>query len=334
MLKKLKEDFPMNYKRGVAYILLPPLAAAAFGFWVRFPALNRSLVQWFAGPFRQVFDRPFFHLGSLPVTLSLVIEVILYVVILGFFAHLIRTVLQNRLLTRTSLSPGQRYAFSRITGYVIFVLGLTIGLQSTGLNLNSLLVVGGAVGIGVGLGVQNLANNFVSGLVLLFEQPIRLGDRVEVGGVLGDVVRMASRSIWVRTNDNVVIIVPNSEFTASRVTNWTANDRRVRFAIPLGVSYDSDPEEVREVVLEVARRHPDVLHDPPPEFLFLGFGDSSINFELRVWTVAQVQTPKVLSSDLYFAIFREFGEKGIEIPYPQRDLHVKSFSSPISVTSA
>jgi len=324
----------MKFKKAALYLLFFALIVSGVALWNVISKQRNLLGGWLAGPFRQVFDRPFFHLGSLPVTLYLLIEVVLYILVLGFISHLIRSVLQSRVLTRTSLSPGQRYAFARITSYIIFVLGLTIGLQSSGLNLNSLLVVGGALGIGIGLGVQNLANNFVSGLVLLFEQPIRLGDRVEVGGVVGDVVRMASRSIWVRTNDNVVIIVPNSEFTANRVTNWTANDRRVRFSIPLGVSYDSNPAKVRDVVLAAARSHPDVLADPAPEFLFESFGDSALNFELRYWTINQVETPKVLSSDLYFAIFKIFQENGIEIPFPQRDLHLKSISGPIAITSA
>jgi small-conductance mechanosensitive channel len=321
----------MNFKRLAKYALLLILAVAAVGVVSQYAMPRNWLTEWLGGPFRRFFDRPFFHIGGLPVNLYLLFEVVGYIVVLGLISHLTRMFLQNRALTRTSLSPGQRYAFARISGYAVFVLGLTIGLQSTGLNLSSLLVVGGAAGIGIGFGVQNLANNFVSGLVLLFEQPIRLGDRVEVGGVLGDVVRMASRSIWVRTNDNVVIIVPNSEFTANRVTNWTANDRRVRFSLPLGVSYDSNPEKVRDIVLATAKKHPDVLVDPGPEFLFDGFGDSSLNFELRVWTIKQVQTPKVLSSDLYFAIFRTFGENGIEIPFPQRDLHLRSVSLPIPV---
>jgi len=154
---------------------------------------------------------------------------------------------------------------------------------------------------------------------------------VEVGDTNGDVVRIAARSTWVRTNDNVVIIIPNSEFINSHVTNWTANDRQVRFPIPLGVSYGSDPEQVRAVLEEVARAHPDVLTDPPPEVIFTGFGDSSLDFELRVWTITRVQWPRILRSEIYFMIFKAFKEHGIEIPFPQRDLHLRSVDSPIPV---
>ncbi len=283
---------------------------------------------WSDSGLDQVFSRPILHLGSLPVTLAFLVKMTLFLTLLGIVAGLARGVLQNRLLTHASLDSGQRYAYSRIGSYVIYLIGLVIGLQTAGVNLNSLLVVGGAVGIGVGLGLQTLTNNFVSGLALLFERPIKIGDRVEVGGVLGDVVRMASRSTWVRTNENVVIIVPNSEFITSRVTNWTANDRSVRFSMPIGVGYGSSPSQVREILMGTAQSHPDVLQNPSPDVLFVGFGDSSLNFELRVWTVRQVQTPKSLMSDLYFAVFENFGKAGIEIPFPQRDVHVKSIPLP------
>jgi small-conductance mechanosensitive channel len=167
--------------------------------------------------------------------------------------------------------------------------------------------------------------------VLLVERPIRLGDRVEVGDTYGDVMRIGGRRTWIRTNDNEIIIMPNPEFVTSRVTNWTANDRSVRFSIPVGVSYASNPENVRNPLLEVARRHPDVLADPAPEVIFDAFGDSSLNFLLRVFSVNQVQTPLKLKSELYLSIFRIFAENGIEIPFPQRDLHLKSIEAPISL---
>ena len=161
---------------------------------------------------------------------------------------------------------------------------------------------------------------------------IKVGDRVEIENLTGDVVQIAARSTWVRTNDNVVIIVPNSEFTGQRVTNWTANDRSVRIKLQVGTSYSSDPEEVRGLLLQVADGHPDVLPDPAPDVIFTDFGDSSLDFELRVWTTRQVRTPFILKSDLYFAIFKLFQEKDIELPFPQRDLHLRSISVPIPLS--
>ncbi len=282
---------------------------------------------------REAVYRPYFQIGDLPVTPVFLVKALLFLLLLGLLSRAMRRVLQNKVLVRTALDEGQRYSLGQITGYAVFLFGLLVGLQWVGLNLNSLVLLGGAVGIGVGFGLQNIANNFVSGIILLMERPIRVGDRVEVGGTNGDVVRIGARSTWVRTNDNVVIIIPNTEFVNNRVTNWTANDRQVRFSIPLGVSYGSDPDRVREVLMEVALAHPDVLKDPEPEILFARFGDSSLDFELRVWTITRVKTPLPLSSELYFSIFRAFRENGIEIPFPQRDLHLKTISPSLRIAS-
>jgi len=273
---------------------------------------------------RRIVATPYFTIGDLAITPGFVIKAVIFLLLLGLFSAWTRRLLRDKLLVYTALDQGQRYALARICGYGVFLLGLLIGVQSTGVNLNSLLLVGGAVGIGIGLGLQNIANNFISGVILLVERPVKVGDRVEVEGIYGDVVRIVARSTWVRTNDNVVIIVPNSQFIENRVINWTANDRRVRFKVPFGVSYGSNPEQVRDVVLQVARANADVLDTPAADVIFTGFGDSALNFELRVWTETRVQNPKVLASDLYYAMFRAFREHKIEIPFPQRDLHLKS----------
>ena len=281
----------------------------------------------------KVFYHPYFHIGKTGITPILILKVVVFVLILTFVAHQVRRFMEAEVLNHTSMDSGQQFATARITGYLVFVVGMMVGLQSLGVDLSSLVVLGGALGVGVGFGLQNIVSNFVSGLILLVERPIKLGDRVDVGGINGDVVRIAARSTWVRTNDNVVIIIPNSEFISNRVTNWTANDRQVRFAVPLGVSYNADPAEVREVLLKVALSHPDVMKDPAPDVRFVDFGDSSLDFELRVWTISKVQTPQLLISDLYFLVFKEFGERGIEIPFPQRDLHLKTVAAPIAISS-
>jgi small-conductance mechanosensitive channel len=281
----------------------------------------------------KIFYHPYFHIGKTGITPVLLIKVVVFMLLLTFVSHQVRRFMQSEVLARTSMDAGQQFATARITGYLIFVVGMMVGLQSIGVDLSSLVVLGGALGVGVGFGLQNIVSNFVSGLILLVERPIKLGDRVEVGGTNGDVVRIAARSTWVRTNDNVVIIIPNSEFITNRVTNWTANDRQVRFAVPLGVSYNADPAEVREVLLDVALAHPDVMKDPAPDVRFVDFGDSSLDFELRVWTITQVQSPQKLISDLYFLIFKALGEHGIEIPFPQRDLHLKTVSAPIAIST-
>jgi len=292
-------------------------------------ALAATPVGPVAAAIERVLDISVFKVGNMPVTPLFVLKAVVYVTLLTLFANLVRKILRDRILVRTNLDEGLQYALSVSANYVILFVGAMVGLQSLGLDLSSVAFLGGAVGLGIGVGLQAVVNNFVSGLILLAERPIKVGDRVEIENLAGDVVQIAARSTWVKTNDNVVIIVPNSEFTSQRVTNWTANDRCVRIAVDVGTSYSSDPEHVRQLLLRVAAKHPDVLAAPPPDVVFKDFGDSSLDFELRVWTMKQVRTPHILRSDLYFAIFKIFKEEGVEIPFPQRDLHVRSIDVPI-----
>lgn len=308
----------------LAMSLLLLISVGVFGNWYA-PAFGDAGMR-----VQHFLVQPLFTMGGLPVTIFFILKALIFIVALVIFSHFTLLVLQNRVLKHTPLPVGQQYAAAKVISYLVFILGLTIGLQSLGVNLNSLVVVGGALGIGVGLGLQAIVSNFVAGLILLLEQPIKLGDRIQVGDTYGDVVRLRGRSTWIRTNENVVIIVPNSAFINQSVTNWTANDRQVRISLPLGVSYGSDPGVVRDVLVAVARNHADVLAEPSPEVIFIEFGDSSLNFQLRVWTIKQVQTPARLKSDLYFAIFEAFRKEGIEIPFPQRDLHIRSIAEPVA----
>ena len=272
---------------------------------------------------KRLLTQSFITLGNTPITPVLIGTVILFLVLVTMGSAIAKRFVR-RLLSRTHLDQGQRYAIEVGTGYLVFTGGLLIFLQSAGLNLSSLAVVGGAIGVGVGFGLQNIFNNFVSGLILLVERPIKMGDRVQVGDLLGDVVRIGARSTWVRTNDGIIIIVPNSEFISNSVTNWTASARQVRVSIPIGVAYESDLAQVREILLRTARNNTDVLKDPAPDVILTEFGDSSINFSLRVWTISQVRTTNILRSDLFFAIHRAFTEGEVTIPFPQRDLHIIS----------
>ncbi|MGI8772019.1 MAG: mechanosensitive ion channel family protein [Acidobacteriaceae bacterium] len=227
---------------------------------------------------------PIFLLGTVPVTVVFLLKIAVFLILLGLTASFMLQILQRRVLKHTPLAPAQQYAAAKVGSYLIFAVGLVIGLELLGLNLNSLVVVGGALGLGVGLGLQNVVANFVAGLILLFEQPIRIGDRIEVGDTYGDVIDIRGRSTWVRTNDNIVIIVPNSNFITHTVTNLTVNDPQVRIAVPVGVGYNSHPPTVREILLRLAGEHPAVLKDPPPMVIFNDLGDNSLNFILRVWT--------------------------------------------------
>jgi small-conductance mechanosensitive channel len=178
--------------------------------------------------------------------------------------------------------------------------------------------------VGVGFGLQNITSNFISGLVILAERPITIGDRVEVAGVIGQVQKINARSTVVVTNDNIATIVPNQKFIDSPVTNWTYGDPRVRFRLPVGVAYGSDVEKVRDTLIAAARANAQALSDPAPSVFFVGFGESSLDFELVVWSDEMSHRPRRFRSDLNFAIEKNLREAGIEIPFPQRDLHIRS----------
>jgi len=228
-----------------------------------------------------------------------------------------------RVLRRTHLAPGLQFTLSRILGYGILALGFYISFQTVGINLSSLAVLAGAIGVGLGFGLQNIISNFISGLIILAERPIAIGDRVEVGGVAGQVRQISLRSTTVVTNDNIAIIVPNADFITHSVTNWSYDDPRVRFRIPLGVAYGTDTQKLRRLMLEVANEHPKALKEPKPELFFVGFGESSMNFELGVWSAEMANSPRRFRSELYYAIEKKLRENQIEIPFPKRDVRLR-----------
>lgn len=295
------------------------------------PALQsqHELLRWLSVDSKHVLFYSLFKIGPLPVTPIFLIKGLVFLALLIGLSKLMQRLVVDRLLGRLNLAAGLKFAIGRFATYLFFLGGLFIGVQSLGVNLDSLVIFGGALGVGVGLGLQNVVSNFVAGLILLIEQPIRIGDRIETGGILGDVIKIAARSTWIRTNDNVVMIVPNNQFIDNSVTNWTANDPNVRISLDIGVAYASDPELVRTLLLEAADKHPKVLKDPAPDVIFTDYGDNSINFKLRIWTAEHAHTPATLKSDLYFTLFRVFAEHGIELPFPQRDLHLRSSDIPI-----
>ncbi|MFN3555577.1 MAG: mechanosensitive ion channel family protein [Bacteroidales bacterium] len=272
---------------------------------------------------------PLFNLGNTHVSLGLILYIVVSVFLLFWLSGILKRLLQNRVLVRYNVDVGVRQAISTIARYIIVVIGLMVIIQSAGIDLSFLTVLAGALGVGIGFGLQNITNNFVSGIVILLERPIKVGDRIETTNsagdtINGDVVNISARATTVLTNDNIAIIVPNSNLITSTVINWSYNDRRVRFNFPIGVHYKEDPAVVKKLLLEVAKENDGVLQSPPPDVLFDEFADSSLNFLLRVWTTRYIQKPGVLKSQLYFAIHRKFKEHDIEIPYPQRDLHLRS----------
>ena len=270
-----------------------------------------------------VFTKPLFQLGQTPVSLATMVEFVVVITLVVLLSRLIRRLLRTRVLARTKLDVGQQYAIARIASYVVLVIGLLISAETFGVKLSSLAVIAGALGVGIGFGLQNIVGNFVSGLVILAERPIQIGDRIDLGNnTVGKVMRIGARATHVLTNDNIMVIVPNSEFISSRVVNWTHIDPRVRLRIGVGVSYNNDPHLVEKLLLEIAEGNPGVLKNPVPTVVFKEFGESSLIFELRVWSDDMAHRPGTLESQLNFAIWDKFQQTGIEIPFPQRDLHI------------
>jgi small-conductance mechanosensitive channel len=274
-----------------------------------------------------------FSIGQSEVTFYGIAATILLLLVIVFGERLFRRLILRRMLARTKLDEALRYGIERIFGYIIIVLGFYIALQTIGLDLSSLAVIAGAVGVGLGFGLQNIFSNFMSGLIILAERPIAIGDRVEVAGVAGQVSKISLRSTTVVTNDNISIIVPNSQFISESVINWSHGDPKVRFRIPVGVAYGTDTEKLTATLLAVAKANLQVLDEPAPKVFFDSFGDSSLNFELGVWTQDQMRAPRTLRSHLNFAIELALREANIEIPFPQRDLHVRSGSLDVRQTS-
>lgn len=238
-----------------------------------------------------------------------------------FTARFMRRLLEQGLLRR--LEEGHRYTFARLAQYLVWVLGIMTGLKVVNIDLTAIAVVAGALGVGVGFGLQNIVANFFAGLVLLFERPIKVGDRVTVQSVEGNVAEIKFRSTTIVTNDNIAIIVPNSHFINQTVINWSYGDTRVRIHIPVSVAYGSDLNAVTSSLLAVAAATDGVLKDPAPSVRFREFGDSALNFELLAWT-DQPKGHFWLQSRLNYAIEADFRRKGIEIPFPQLDLHIKA----------
>lgn len=232
--------------------------------------------------------------------------------------------LENKFLLNKITEQGTRSAIVTIVRYLILLFGFLFIFKSAGFDLGAFSWLLGALGVGLGFGLQNITSNFISGIIILFERPIKIGDRIQVGDISGDVISISMRSTTIVTNDNISVIVPNSQFINGNVTNWSHNDRRVRFHYPVAVAYKEDPEKIKSIVLEIAKNHNGVLPEPAPAFWFVEYGDNSLNFELVVWTSTYIQKPVVLKSELYYIIFKEFAKHNIEIPFPQRDLHIRS----------
>lgn len=276
----------------------------------------------------ELFTTTLFKLGESQISLGTILYFIVGFVLLSFLGKRFRNLLVDNILLKANFEKGARNSIGLIARVLFMFIGSIFIIQTAGIDMSSLSLLAGALGVGIGFGLQNITDNFISGIIILFEKPIKVGDRIVVGETEGDVINISVRATTILTNENVSIIVPNSEFISSRVINWSHNDRNIRFDIPVGVSYKEDPVEIRKVLLEVAAANPHVLKHPEPHVFFDEFADSSLNFTLAIWTSTHTDKPRRLKTELYFTIFEKFKEKGIEIPFPQRDVYIKSNVTP------
>jgi small-conductance mechanosensitive channel len=263
------------------------------------------------------------QMGSVDISLGDILVFFLAIYASILISRFIRFILEEDVLVHMKLPRGVPAAVSMLTNYVIIGLGFMIALSAAGFDLSKFAIVLGALGIGIGFGLQNVVNNFISGLILIFERPIQLRDTVAQGELFGTVTRIGIRSSTIRTFDGAEVIVPNANLISNEVTNWTLSDRRRRIQIMVGVAYGTDPEKVLKVLRDTIKSNPDILDTPEPMILFREFGDSSLNFDIRFWT-SDSTTWLELKSDINVAINNAFKKAGIEIPFPQQDLHLRS----------
>jgi small-conductance mechanosensitive channel len=232
----------------------------------------------------------------------------------------LRFLLAEEIFPRIRMPRGVPGALELLSRYGVLLLGFLLALAAAGVELSRLTLLFSALGVGVGFGLQNIVNNFVSGLILVFEHPVQVGDTIEVGALLGEVRQIGFRASIVRTVDGADVIIPNSELVGSRVVNWSLSRRQRRIQISVGIAFGTDPGRVIDILVDIARKHPEVLSVPAPEAVFDRFGDSALNFTLLCW--ARIDNFFRVRSELTVAVNNAFKEAGIQIPFPQRDLHV------------
>lgn len=275
-----------------------------------------------ARPLLEGIGTPLFMIGGVPVTVASIISFFVFLILAFGLSHFLQRVL-GRMYTRRGLDEGVQYALNRLLHYLILAVGAFLALDNLGISLTALAGLGAILAVGIGFGLQNIAQNFVSGLILLLERPVKKGDFVVVGDTRGTVREIHARATVVTTLDNTDILVPNGQFITEAVVNETFDNRRIRMRVEVGVAYGSDTALVRTTLERVAHENEQVMQDPAPKVWFTNFGDSSLDFALLVWLPDPLLQPQV-ASDLRFAIDLAFRSAEIEIPFPQRDLHLRS----------
>ena len=299
--------------------------AGAFVGWGYFALANFGVEEW-AGELALSLLGAEAQFGSLGVSLGDVLAFVLTLAGAFLLSRLLRTILEDDVVPRLPAGRGVGHALTTTVHYAVLLLGFLLAISAAGVDLNKVSLLAGAFGVGIGFGLQNVVNNFVSGLILLYERPVQLGDIVEVGGITGEVRRIGIRSSTISTPQGAEVIVPNSNLISDRVVNWTLSDRKKRMEVKVSVAHGTDPERMLALLESVASAHSDVLTAPRPQAAFLGFGESSLDFELYAWS-GHFNSAGSTQSELAVAIHRALAEAGIEIPFPQRDLHLRTTSA-------
>ncbi|MFB2837899.1 mechanosensitive ion channel family protein [Floridanema evergladense] len=264
-------------------------------------------------------------------------SVIQIAILIGLFLCLlsltkvVRNLLRSRVLHFTGMNQGDQETIATIANYILVCFGTIFLLQIWGLDLGSLTIFAGVLGVGIGLGLQGIAREFVSGLVIIFERPIQVGDFINVGEFMGTVERISVRSTEILTLERLSIIVPNSHFLEKEVINWSHGSPVALVKLPVRIAYNSDLKKVRQALLDAAKDHPEVVSEPPPNVLFKSYGENYLNLDLIVW-ITEPRKQILIKSDIYFRIDEIFRERNIEIPYPQQELHFRSGNFPVELS--
>ncbi|MDH5458193.1 MAG: mechanosensitive ion channel [Nitrospinota bacterium] len=276
-----------------------------------------------------LLSTPLFELGNSHISIVSLFVVLLILGVFFVISKIIERAVGN-ILKNKSIDPGIKGSIERFSKYLTVTVGVFVAVDTIGISLTSIAAVGAVLMVGIGFGLQNIAQNFISGIIILLERPIKQGDIVFVGGISGKVRDIRVRSTIIETRDDVAIIVPNSQFIAEQVINDSFSGHKIRKTLKVGVAYGSDVEKVTQILMKIASEHNEVLKDPGSKVLFMDFGNSSLDFELRFW-VSELWTTDAILSDLRYAIDREFRNGDITIPFPQRDLHIKTCEPQFSV---
>ncbi|MCB1214664.1 MAG: mechanosensitive ion channel, partial [Deltaproteobacteria bacterium] len=264
-----------------------------------------------------------FSLGERTLTLGMFLQAALFFYISHLVAFLLCTILQGEVYPRKQIDLGVANSINSLLRYALWILGVVFAFFALGFELQQLAIIAGALSVGIGFGLQNIVNNFVSGIILLFERPVKVGDLLEIQNEWGEVEKVGLRSTIIRTHSKTQLIIPNSDFITQKVTNLTFSDKDYRVEVPVGITYGSNVELAKNIMEEIASKHPLVSPKRKPKVIFQAFGNSSLDFEIFVW-VSDAAQKRFIISDILFEVEKQFRQNNIEIPFPQRDLHVRS----------